>query len=174
MPSARADATKGKYVGTIGDIGINSFQLSKTITAGEGGAVTTNDSTLFERALRFHDVGTIRPPYTEALKGGMLAAFAACNFRMNEFTGAVLFGQVQKLETICKALRTNARKVREGIADLPGLKLRKTGDLEGDLGSTVYITWGQQSPKRDKFLRAMSAEGVRRLAASRLGHPSHR
>ena len=35
---------KGKYVGTIGDIGINSFQLSKTITSGEGGAVTTNDA----------------------------------------------------------------------------------------------------------------------------------
>ena len=48
---------KGKYVGTIGDIGINSFQLSKTITSGEGGAVTTNDPTLFERAIRFHDVG---------------------------------------------------------------------------------------------------------------------
>ena len=54
---------KGKYVGTIGDIGINSFQLSKTITAGEGGAVTTNDPVLFERAMRFHDVGSVRSPY---------------------------------------------------------------------------------------------------------------
>ena len=63
---------KGKYVGTIGDIGINSFQLSKTITAGEGGAVTTNDATLFERTMRFHDVSSIRPPYTQALKGGVL------------------------------------------------------------------------------------------------------
>ncbi|MHC4176922.1 MAG: DegT/DnrJ/EryC1/StrS family aminotransferase, partial [Planctomycetota bacterium] len=51
---------KGKYVGSIGDIGINSFQLSKTITSGEGGAVTTNDPRLFERAVRFHDVGTLR------------------------------------------------------------------------------------------------------------------
>ena len=34
---------KGKYVGSIGDIGINSFQLSKSITSGEGGAVTSND-----------------------------------------------------------------------------------------------------------------------------------
>jgi 8-amino-3,8-dideoxy-alpha-D-manno-octulosonate transaminase len=150
---------KGKYVGTIGDIGINSFQLSKTITAGEGGAVTTNDPTLFERALRFHDVGTIRSPYKESLKGGLLDAFAGCNFRMNEFTGAVLFGQLQKLEKICTALRTTSRKVRQGIADLPGLKLRGTGDREGDLGSTVYIDW-RVKPKRDKFLKAMLAEGV--------------
>ena len=150
---------KGNYVGSIGDVGINSFQLSKTITSGEGGAVTTNDSELFERAVRFHDVGSIRSPYKQALGGGMLAAFAACNFRMSEFTGAVLKGQLQKLDTICKGLRKNARKVREGIADLPGLKLRKTPDQEGDLGVTVFLDHGTRE-RRDRFLRALRAEGI--------------
>jgi 8-amino-3,8-dideoxy-alpha-D-manno-octulosonate transaminase len=150
---------KGKYVGSIADMGINSFQLSKTITSGEGGAVTTNDPKLFERALRFHDVGMIRSPYAESLGGGLLAAFAACNFRMNEFTGAVLKGQLQKLETICARLRGAARKVREAIADLPGLKLRKSADPEGDLGSVVFLDLGTKR-RRDKFLRAMAAEGV--------------
>lgn len=150
---------KGKFVGTIGDIGINSFQLSKTITAGEGGAVVSNDPKLFERAIRFHDVGVIRSPYAEALNGGLLAAFAACNFRMNEFTGAVLFGQVQKLAEICKRLRANYRKVRDGIANLPGLKLRKTHDVEGDLGVGVFIDFGNRA-RRDRYIRAMNAEGV--------------
>lgn len=150
---------KGKYVGAIGDIGINSFQLSKTITSGEGGAVTTNDDTLFERAVRFHDVGSIRSPYTELLKGGMLSGFASCNFRMNEFTGAVLKGQLQKLETICSRLRRNARIVREGIADLPGIRLRKTPDPEGDLGVGVFIDCGNRQ-RRDFFLRALRAEGI--------------
>ena len=150
---------KGRYVGSIGDIGINSFQLSKTITAGEGGAVTTNDATLFERALRFHDVSTLRSPYAESLKGGVLAGFASCNFRMNEFTGAVLYGQLQKLETICKALRGNSAKVRQAIADIPGLKLRKSPDIEGDLGVSVFLDLGT-SQRRAKYLRAMNAEGV--------------
>jgi len=150
---------RGKYLGTIGDIGINSFQLSKTITSGEGGAVVTNDPTLFERAIRFHDVSAVRPPYREDFKGGLLAGFAACNFRMSEFTGAVLKGQVQKLETICSRLRANARKVREGIADLPGLKLRKSADEEGDLGVTIFLDHGTRQ-KRDRFLRALRAEGV--------------
>jgi 8-amino-3,8-dideoxy-alpha-D-manno-octulosonate transaminase len=150
---------KGKYLGSIGDIAINSFQLSKTITSGEGGAVTTSDPKLFERAMRFHDVGLIRSPYTESLGGGLLAAFASCNFRMNEFTGAVLKGQLQKLETICERLRSNARKVREGIADLPGLKLRKTADQEGDLGVTVFLDHGTRQ-RRDRFLRALRAEGI--------------
>lgn len=149
----------GKYLGTIGDIGINSFQLGKTITSGEGGAVVTSDATLFERAIRFHDVSALRSPYREDFKGGTLAGFAACNFRMNEFTGAILKGQVQKLETICSRLRANARKVRDGIADLPGLKMRTMPDPEGDLGVTVFIDHGTRE-RRDKFLRALRAEGI--------------
>ena len=78
---------------------------------------------------------------------------------MNEFTGAVLKGQLQKLDTICERLRSNARKVREGIADLPGLKLRKSADPEGDLGATVFLDHGTNE-RRDQFLRALRAEGI--------------
>jgi 8-amino-3,8-dideoxy-alpha-D-manno-octulosonate transaminase len=150
---------RGKFLGALGDIGISSFQESKTITAGEGGAVVTNDPKLFERALRAHDVGTLRAPYKEALGGGSLQSFAASNFRMNEFTGAILKAQEQDLETICKAVRSNARKVREGIADLPGLKLRKTPDLEGDIGVTLFLDLDTRR-RRDRFLRALRAEGI--------------
>ncbi|MGQ9504010.1 MAG: DegT/DnrJ/EryC1/StrS family aminotransferase [Thermogutta sp.] len=149
----------GQYLGSIGDIGINSFQLSKTITSGEGGAVVTNDPKLFERAVRFHDVGSLRSPYTDLLKGGLLAAFAGCNFRMSEFTGAVLKAQLEKLEIICGKLRANSRFVREGISDLPGIKLRKSPDIEGDIGVAVYIDLGNRA-RRDRFLRALRAEGV--------------
>ncbi|MBN2474028.1 MAG: DegT/DnrJ/EryC1/StrS family aminotransferase [Pirellulales bacterium] len=150
---------EGKYLGSMGDIGISSFQQSKTITAGEGGAVVTNDPMLFERAVRAHDVGALRSPYREGLGGGQLPGFAASNFRMNEFTGAILKAQEQDLETICKAVRSNARKVRDGIAGLPGLRMRKTPDLEGDLGVTVFLDHGTRQ-RRDRFLRALRAEGI--------------
>ncbi len=150
---------KGKFLGSMGDIAISSFQESKTITAGEGGAVLSNDPVLFERAVRAHDVGSLRSPYKEDLGGGKLPGFAASNYRMNEFTGAILKAQEQDLETICAALRGNARKVRDGIADLPGLKMRKTPDLEGDLGVTIFLDHGTRE-KRDHFLRAMRAEGI--------------
>lgn len=150
---------RGNYLGSIGDIGISSFQQSKTITSGEGGAVVTNDPELFERAIRFHDVGSLRSPYKQELDGGTMAGFAASNFRMNEFTGAILKAQEQDLATICDALRKNARKIREGIADLPGLKMRKTPDLEGDLGVTIFLDLGTRQ-RRDHFLRAVRAEGI--------------
>ena len=78
---------------------------------------------------------------------------------MNEFTGAVLRGQVQKLETICKGRADQRPKVRQAIADLPGIKFRKSPDLEGDLGVTVFLDLGDKE-RRDRFLRAMGAEGL--------------
>lgn len=150
---------KGKFLGTIGDIGINSFQLSKTITSGEGGAVMTNDPVLYERAFRFHDVGIIGRCFNESIGGGVLGSFASCNFRMSELTAAVLRAQLRKLDTICNGLRSSARKVREGIQDLPGIKFRKTGCSEGDLGYVVFIDMGNRQ-RRDQFLRALRAEGI--------------
>src|SRR5579859_6803789 len=51
---------KGRPVGSLGDIGIYSMQINKTITSGEGGAVVTNDPVMFERASRYHDLGSLR------------------------------------------------------------------------------------------------------------------
>lgn len=119
----------------------------------------TNNPELFERAFRFHDVGVASRAFNEEIGNGMLAGFASCNFRMNEFTGAVLRGQLQKLETILATLRTNAKKVRDGIADLPGLKLRESGDIEGDLGMRVFLDMANRQ-QRDQFLRAIRAEGI--------------
>jgi 8-amino-3,8-dideoxy-alpha-D-manno-octulosonate transaminase len=150
---------KGKFLGAIGDMGIYSFQVNKTITAGEGGAVVSSDPRLFERAMRFHDVGVLRAPYTAMLGGGVLGRFVSSNFRMSEFTGAVLRAQARKLETICGKLRKNARTVREGLSDLPGLKLRKCPDPLGDVGVGVFLDLGT-AERRARFLAAMSAEGV--------------
>ena len=49
--------------------------------------------------------------------------------------------------------------MREGIADLPGLKLRKSADTESDLGMTLFLTM-ETKERRDKFLRALHAEGI--------------
>ncbi|MEK7409710.1 MAG: aminotransferase class I/II-fold pyridoxal phosphate-dependent enzyme, partial [Acidobacteriota bacterium] len=58
---------KGRPLGSMGDIGIYSLQQSKTITAGEGGAVVTSDPALFERAARFHDVSRPRSDFPARL-----------------------------------------------------------------------------------------------------------
>ncbi len=150
---------QGRPVGSLGDIGIYSLQLNKTITAGEGGAVVTNDPVLFERASRFHDLGGFRAPHQEVAGGARLDWFFGANFRMSEFTGGVLLAQLRKLDRIAGAVRANARLVHEGIRDLPNLKFRLLPDPEGELGAGVFLDFGTKA-RCDRFLAAMKAENV--------------
>ncbi len=150
---------KGRPLGSMGDIAAASLQVNKTISAGEGGMVYSSDGTLLERAVRFHDVGNLRAPHQEWLGQSKQEAVPGGNFRMNEFTGGVLLAQVRKLDRIVSDIRGVAKRVYDGIADLPGLKLRGLPDPAGELGSGVYLDLGSKET-RDKFLAAMRAENV--------------
>lgn len=150
---------KGRPVGSLGDIGIYSLQLNKTITAGEGGAVVTNDPVLFERASRFHDLGSLRAPHQKAVGRSQIDGFPGSQFRMSEFTGGVLLAQLRKLDRIVAALRANAGRVYEGIRDLPGVRLRRLPDPKGELGTVVFLGF-QGKEKRERYLAAMKGENV--------------
>ncbi len=150
---------KGRPVGSMGDVAIYSLQLNKTITAGEGGAVATNDPVVFERAVRFHDMGGIRPLHESTIGAQKVGWFMGTNFRMSEFTGGVLLAQLRKLDTIVAAVRGNARRVYAGIEGLDGLRLRRLPDPEGELGAAVFVGF-RSKELRDGYIKAMRAEGV--------------
>lgn len=150
---------KGKPLGSMGDIAIASLQVNKTISAGEGGAVYTNDPVMYERAVRFHDVGTIRAVHEKAMGKARGPSFIGVNYRMNEFTGAVLLGQIRKLPRVASDIRAASRRVYDGIRDLPGIEFRGLPDPAGELGSGVYIGFSGK-PQRDRFLELMRAENV--------------
>jgi 8-amino-3,8-dideoxy-alpha-D-manno-octulosonate transaminase len=149
----------GKPVGSLGDIGIYSLQINKTITSGEGGAVVTNDPVLFERASRYHDLGGFRPPHEHQVGKAQLDWFAGNQFRMSEFTGGVLVAQLRKLDSIVEPLQTNARRIYDGIRDLPGVKLRHRPDPAGDLGAAVFVGF-ETKEQSERFRKAMQAENV--------------
>ena len=149
----------GRRLGSIGDIGTYSHQESKTITAGEGGTLVSSDPELFERAVRFHDVGNIFAPHKERLGELRLAPFVGTNFRMSEFTGGVMLAQLRKLDTIISAVRANAARVYEALGEIPGLRFRLRPDPAGDLASPVFIRFDSK-PRRDRFLELMKAENV--------------
>jgi 8-amino-3,8-dideoxy-alpha-D-manno-octulosonate transaminase len=150
---------KGKRIGSIGDLGTYSHQLTKTITAGEGGVVVTSDPALFERAVRFHDVGNIMRPHQEWLGQTRQTTFVGTNFRMSEFTGGVMLAQLRKLDRIIDAARSNSAQIYDRLRDLPGIRFRKRPDPAGELGSLVFLGFASQE-QRDKYSAAMRAEGV--------------
>ena len=150
---------KGRKTGSMSDIGIYSLQLNKTISAGEGGVVVTNDPLLFERAARFHDLGGLRPLHEKMIGKPRAQFFTGANFRMNEFSGGVVLAQLRKLDLIVNSCRANARRVYEGIRDLPGIQFRHLPDPAGEIGVQVFLRFDSKQ-KCDRFVAAMKAENV--------------
>ena len=151
---------KGRPVGSMGDCGIYSFQVNKTISPGEGGAVVTSDPYVFERAARFHDVGTLREGHAQVLgQPARMKLFAGAQYRMSEFTAAVMRAQLRKLDRIVDDFQDKTTRITKGVADLPGIHFRKKNDAEGGLGNWVFFrTSGKE--QRDRFIKAMRAENV--------------
>jgi len=151
---------KGHPVGSMGDCGIYSFQVNKTISPGEGGAVVTSDPGVFEAAARFHDCGFLRDGHAKVLaQPSHMQNFSSCQYRMSEFTAAVLRAQLRKLDGIVGDFRDKTTRVMAGIQDLPGIQFRKQNDPAGGLGNWVFInTSGKE--QRNRFLKAMRAENV--------------
>ncbi len=149
----------GRKLGSIGDVGIYSFQLHKMISSGAGGALVSRDPEIFERAVRFHDMGGLRDVFRDRIGGEHLSRFAGENFRMSEFTGAVLGAQLPKLDTMIRELRENAGAVREGIKGLPGIRMRKRPDPEGDNGYAIYFELGNKQ-LRDRCISELRTRGI--------------
>ena len=134
-----AGSYHGAKLGSIGDVGIYSFQVNKIITAGEGGAVVTDDPVIYERAARFHHMGLLDRVFVDRLGSSQVPTSAGENFRMSEFTGAVVGAQLSKLDSMVAQLRSNAEAIYNGIEKLPGIRLRHRPDPEGDIGYAVYF-----------------------------------
>ncbi len=118
-------AYKEKKCGSIGNVSAFSLNVFKTITAGDGGAVATNDQDLYERLFGFHDQG--HKPLRMGLEIGN-RSIVGINLRINELTGAVALAQLRKIETIVETLRKKKAALKKHIDGLPGFSFRRLND----------------------------------------------
>ncbi len=102
---------RGRMCGSIGDIGVYSFNHFKNMNIGEGGAVVTNDQKLYARMMNFHDLGIWARRGFEA---GGEPPFVASHARITEIQGAMLNVQLTKLGSHINRLK----KSRKTIADV--------------------------------------------------------
>lgn len=152
---------KGAYTGTIGDIGVFSFQMNKVITAGEGGALVTRDPQLFDRAVRYHDQGMFRQKARYEMDSPEETnAFIGQNYRMSELTGAVMIEQWHKLDGIVAAMKKQCGSIRASLAaELPTMRFRKTADPDGDIGSNLGMIL-PSAEAAQQFVKALHAERI--------------
>jgi dTDP-4-amino-4,6-dideoxygalactose transaminase len=127
---------KGRPVGSIGHVGTFSFNVYKTVTAGDGGMIVTDDGNLYRRCFAFHDQG--HAPLRDGVEIGK-RPFLGLDFRFTELQAAVLLAQIRKLPSLLGHLRPNKQRFKSGIADLPGLEFRELTDPQGDIGTILTV-----------------------------------
>ncbi len=127
---------RGKRLGSIGDAGAFSFNQFKIISAGEGGAVVTNDLTAYDKALVHHDGGCVFRKHADKVSTPF---FAGSAFRVSEITGAILLTQLKQLDGILKRLRSRASAMRAELARSSAFDLSPCNEVEGDCGVAVAI-----------------------------------
>ena len=150
---------KGRRCGTIGDLGCFSFQNSKHLPSGEGGAITGNSDDLLDRASSFHDCGR---PYG-GFKGTRPNFTRGGNFRMQHFQAAMLLQQLDKLVQDTARRRENANRLAASLREIPGVepaRLPENSAAVWHLYPFRYDAERFQGLPRETFIKAMRAEGI--------------
>ncbi len=146
----------GKRLGTIGDAGAYSFNYFKVITAGEGGALVTDSRPIFERGLIYHDSSAIAY-FGNQLETVESEQFCGSEFRVGEFTGAILREQLKKLDPILADLHRNRDYMMERLGEK--YNFIASNDREGDLATTIPF-WFDTSDEAAAFKAKADAAGI--------------
>src|SRR5580700_7674494 len=149
---------RDKGAGSIGDLGAFSFQSSKLITAGEGGAVITNNLEYIERVQTYINAG--RASVTDKFHHRIIGF----NYRLGEFQAAVLGAQLERLPEQAQVRQTNMASFESRLGNTRGLGLLKAEPRITRLAPYGYVMkyFAEQMKEipRAAFVAALQLEGV--------------
>jgi 8-amino-3,8-dideoxy-alpha-D-manno-octulosonate transaminase len=149
----------GRRLGSLGDAGAFSFQMSKMLTAGEGGMLVARQPEVHRRAVSYHDSASQVHGGGEPLPG--------LNLRMAELQAAVLLVQLERLDGILADLRARKRALKQRLVErLAGtdVEFRTLHDPEGEAGLALVLF----VPDAGRAERAVAALVRENVPASRL------
>jgi perosamine synthetase len=152
---------RGRCLGSWGTTGCFSFQVSKNLPSGEGGAILTNDESMADKCYAFHNCCRRR---SGAASGFSYEGGRNTNVRMTEFQGALLISQMRGLEQRAEIRSQNAAYLSQRLREIPGVTPGRM--YEGCTRNAYHIYMFRYRPEefsglsRDNFLRALRAEGI--------------
>ena len=167
--AAHSIATKynGKQVGSLADMTTFSFHPVKTITGGEGGAITTNSEEYYKKLVLAHTHGITHdadlmeeaphegPWYYEQIDLGY-------NYRITDFQAALIVSQMKKLDMFAARRKEIVKKYDEAFNEVPEIIVQKEIP-ESDTCRHLYIIrldLDKLTCTRREFFDAMSSENV--------------
>lgn len=147
---------KNQYLGTIGDMGCFSFDFVKTVTSGEGGAVLTRDSSIYDFCHQFSDHGH---DHLGKDRGAEQHPVIGLNFRISELQAAVGLAQWQKLDEILYRQRKIKSIIKDELRKGSEIRFRQFPDESGDNGSFLSIFLSDENRAR-KVVADLKSEGI--------------
>ena len=157
---------KGRPVGSVADMTTFSFHPVKTVTAGEGGAILTDNEEYYRKLLLYRSHGMTRDPaqMTKESEGGWYYQMIdlGYNYRMTDMQAALLLSQLDKLPMFRKRRKETVARYNEAFSQIPELTVQQ--ELESsDTTRHLYILRikpEKLSIDRRGFFDAMAAENI--------------
>lgn len=155
---AHGGAWKGHGAGSMGDLGAFSFQSSKLMTSGEGGAVVSNNLEYMERVQSYINAG--RASVTDQFHHRIVGF----NYRLGEFQAAVLCAQLERLPEWAEKREANMKHLESRLRNTIGIGLLKPDIRITRLAPYGYVLkyFEEQANgiPRAAFVAALQLEGV--------------
>lgn len=153
---------RGQGAGSIGDAGSFSFQQSKVLTSGEGGAIVCNDDDVFRTAFALKHVGWAPREEGEGLEP---AGVYAHNYRITEMQCVLLRGGLTRIEEQTRIREENAARLSAGLERIGGpLRVAKRDPRitrQAYYAVTMHFDPAQaEEVSRERYIAALAAEGV--------------
>ena len=147
---------KGKPLGSIGDLGCLSLDFVKIITAGEGGAVLTNNETYYTHADHYSDHGH---DHKGNDRGAETHPFLGYNFRISELHAAVGLAQLRRLDEFVAIQKRNYTIIREALSTIPEVTFR-TVPVGGEESYSFLSFFLPDLNTSRKVIKAFQENGV--------------
>ena len=146
----------GKALGSFGHMGCFSFDPVKTITCGEGGAVVTDERSLYDKAHAYADHGH---DHIGDDRGAEDHPVLGYNYRISELNAAVGLAQLRKLDAILSTQRHNKSAIKTAMGRFPQIGFRHLPDEAGDSATFLSFMLPSEAKAR-QTAQDLAKEGV--------------
>lgn len=163
------------YTGTLGDIGVYSFNYGKHINSGEGGMiVTNNDEFALKCSLIRNHAEAVINGMPEQIRTQEDCSLVGFNVRMTELTAAVISAQLEKFDRLLEQRMNNVAFLNTALSAIPAIEI---GKVRPDCAHSYYVLpfqWNTEKADglhRDVFINAVKTELTEREGREGEGVP---
>ena len=162
---------RGRKLGSLGSFGCFSFQATKNLNCGEGGAIIGNDRALMDMAASYTNNGRPAGEQRSTLSG---YPNPGSNYRMTEFQGALLLAQMERLEEQTELRNRNGAVLGSLLDPIPGISAARRYEGQNRHAYHLYMMNYDSTEfsgmSKERFCSALGAEGIQTISSG-YGYP---